>query len=147
MEGSSRGSPGTDTYGMKRFGLVSYLVVSLIVLGSIAVAAPSFRATLHAPSPGPGTGATGSSGAADVVAPLADEGAAPDFSACEGSTGLDNAVCRHEALLAVRPDNVGLRNALERLQENRDRHEAKRAARGRGNGNANGHAKDGAGEG
>ena len=134
MERSSRGGPAADTSGMRRFGLVSYLVVSLVVLGSLAVAAPSFRATLHAPSPGPKTGVTGSS--ADVV--VQDEGGAPDFSACEGSTGLDNAVCRHEALLDVRPDNPGLRNSLARLQENRDRHAAKPAGgQGRGNGTAN----------
>jgi hypothetical protein len=130
---------------MKRFGLISYLVVSLVVLGSIAVAAPSFRATLHAPPPGPGNGVARSSGAAEDAHP-ADEKGAPDFTACEGSTGLDNAVCRHEALLAVRPDNVGLQNAVERLRENRDRQEAMQAG-GQGHGNGNGHGRDGKGGG
>jgi heme-binding NEAT domain protein len=45
-------------------------------------------------------------------------GAAPDFSACDGLTGLDNAICRHEALLKVKPDNPGLTNSLVHLQAN-----------------------------
>jgi hypothetical protein len=48
-----------------------------------------------------------------------DEGGpAPDFSACAGLHGLDNAICRHEALLAVHPNNPGLNNSLGRLQAN-----------------------------
>ena len=46
-----------------------------------------------------------------------------DFSACEGLTGLDNAICRHEALLVVHPDNRGLRYSLGQLQENKVKHE------------------------
>jgi hypothetical protein len=45
-------------------------------------------------------------------------GTAPDFSACDGLTGLDNAICRHEALLKVKPDNPGLTNSLDHLQAN-----------------------------
>jgi hypothetical protein len=45
------------------------------------------------------------------------------FSACEGLTGLDNAICRHEALLVVHPDNRGLRYSLGHLQENKANHE------------------------
>jgi hypothetical protein len=45
-------------------------------------------------------------------------GTAPDFSACRGLTGLDNAICRHEALLKVKPDNPGLTNSLAHLQAN-----------------------------
>jgi FlaG/FlaF family flagellin (archaellin) len=42
----------------------------------------------------------------------------PDFSACDGLTGLDNAICRHDALLKVKPDNLGLTNSLAHLQAN-----------------------------
>lgn len=53
-----------------------------------------------------------------------DEGStAPDFTACEGLTGLDNAICRHDALLLVHPDNQGLQNALERLLDNKAKHD------------------------
>lgn len=124
-------------------------VVTLIVLGSIAVAAPSFRAALHAPAAASGTGATGSSGPADATgpvggsgpvetpAPLAPgegdgDGVAPEFTACEGLTGLDNAICRHEALLAVHPDNQGLQHSLGRLIENKAEHEAKQRSKGEG---------------
>ena len=41
-------------------------------------------------------------------------------------TGLDNAICRHEALLNVQPKNTGLANSLNHLQANR----AAQAARG-----------------
>ena len=47
-----------------------------------------------------------------------------DFTACEGLTGLDNAICRHEALLVVHPDNQGLQNSLGHLQENKAKHES-----------------------
>jgi hypothetical protein len=165
---------------MKRAGLVSYaFVVVFIVLGSIAVAAPSFRAALHAPpaaaetgatgssGPGEGTGPTGVSSPVEATAPLApeEEGdgegeAAPDFTACDGMTGLDNAICRHEALLLVHPDNPGLQHSLERIEANRERHDAKQQSKagdrseehpgnGNGHGHANGndHDKGGAGEG
>jgi hypothetical protein len=47
-----------------------------------------------------------------------------DFTACEGLTGLDNAICRHEALLVVHPDNQRLQNSLDHLQENEAKQEA-----------------------
>ena len=167
---------------MKRAGLASYAtIVTLIALGSIALAAPSFLAALNAPKPlaatGPG-GVSGSLGPIESPAPPAPElgdgeGATPDFTACEELTGLDNAICRHEALLVVRPDNRGLQNSLARLEANRERHEAKQASKeegsekahgggnphavegsdgeghgqGNGRGDANGHDKDGDGEG
>jgi hypothetical protein len=58
--------------------------------------------------------------AADPVETSSD---GADFSACEGLTGLDNAICRHQALLVVHPDNRGLRYSLGQLQENRAEHE------------------------
>jgi hypothetical protein len=52
-------------------------------------------------------------------------GGAPDFSACSGLTGLENAICRHEALLTLHPDNQGLQNSLSHLQANLAKHQAK----------------------
>jgi hypothetical protein len=46
----------------------------------------------------------------------------PDFSPCDGLTGLENAVCRHEVLLQLHPGNAGLANALAHLRENLDKH-------------------------
>ena len=64
--------------------------------------------------------------------PRDGEGGAPDFSACEGLTGLDNAICRQEALLVVHPDNRGLQHSLARLIENKAEHEAKQPSKGEG---------------
>jgi hypothetical protein len=84
------------------------------------------RATGGTMPSGP-SGATAPSGPSGqtgpVEAPVDGEGAGPDFSACLGLTGLDNAICRHEVLLAADSDNHGLRNALDHLLANRDRHD------------------------
>ena len=144
---------------MKRAGLVGYAtIVTLIVVGSIAVAAPSFRAALHAPpsaagssGPGGGSGPVGES--APTEAPVPGAGGAegtPDLTACRGLTGLDKAICRHEALLVVHPDNGGLQRSLEGLLGKRAEHEAKPQSRdpgshgppGRGDG-GNPHVSDG----
>ena len=45
-------------------------------------------------------------------------GAAPDFSGCNGLTGLENATCRHQALLREKPHNQGLTNSLTHLNAN-----------------------------
>jgi hypothetical protein len=58
-----------------------------------------------------------------AIEPSEDGGQKPDFSACEGMTGLDNAICRHEALLVVHPDSEGLQNALDHLRANKDQHD------------------------
>ena len=50
-------------------------------------------------------------------------GTAPDFSACVGLTGLENAICRHEALLLIHPDNRGLQTSLTHLRANLDAHQ------------------------
>ena len=74
----------------------------------------------------------------EAEAPEADStnsdknGTAPNFSACGGLTGLDNAICRHEALLKVKPDNPGLANSLAHLQANLAAHAAKQAAKDAG---------------
>ncbi|MGA9161444.1 MAG: hypothetical protein WB297_11365 [Actinomycetota bacterium] len=111
-------------------------VASVIAIGSLASASPSLRAPR-----GPSEFSTGSTGTTAVteppgasgsqVEPAQDDGSDPteaspggaDFSACEGMTGLDNAICRHEALLVVHPDNKGLQNSLGRLQQNKAKHE------------------------
>ena len=109
-------------------------VAAVIAVGSLASASPSLRAPRGADEPvstGP-TGATGLSGPTGVTGPEmvpveetepveTAEGA--DFGACEGLTGLDNAICRHEALLVVHPDNKGLQNSLGHLKENEAKHE------------------------
>jgi hypothetical protein len=53
----------------------------------------------------------------DVVEPKEDGGIAPDHSACEGLTGLENAACRVHANFEAHP-NRGLENALSRLEGN-----------------------------
>jgi hypothetical protein len=55
--------------------------------------------------------------------PVVASDAGADFSACEGLTGLDDAICRLEALLAVHPDNQGLQKSLGQLQEKKAKHE------------------------
>ena len=71
-------------------------------------------------------------------------GTAPNFSACDGQTGLDNAICRHEALLKVKPDNPGLANSLAHLQANAAAHAARLAAKAAGtHGNSGSHGPSG----
>jgi len=70
---------------------------------------------------GPDTGASGATG--EATGGASDDGTAPDFSACIGQHGLDNAICRHEALLAVDPNNEGLQRSLERLLANQAKHD------------------------
>jgi hypothetical protein len=70
-------------------------------------------------------------------------GFAPDFSACVGLTGLDNAICRHEALLQVQPDNPGLTNSLAHLQANAAAQAARQAKPGGIHGNSGSHGPPG----
>jgi hypothetical protein len=65
----------------------------------------------------------------------------PDFSACVGLTGLENAVCRHEVLLQLHPGNRGLANALAHLRENLDKH-ASGGGPSHGHGNPHGGGTD-----
>ena len=113
-----------------RILVVAFALV--IVAGTIASAAtggvhgnptpsPSV-AVSESPSPEPTE--TEAHEPTETEAPQAEErtsdesGAPPDFSACDGLTGLDNAICRHEALLKIKPDNPGLTNSLAHLQAN-----------------------------
>jgi hypothetical protein len=70
-------------------------------------------------------------------------GTTPNFSACDGQTGLDNAICRHEALLKVKPDNPGLTNALAHLQANAAAKAAKQAAKAANTHGNSGHGNSG----
>jgi hypothetical protein len=122
------------------------VVASVIVVGSIASASPGLRASRGASetetgatgdtegttgSTGPtgatgfteATGATGETGATGATGEIEAVGATgPDFSGCVGLTGLENAICRHEVLLALNPDNPGLANSLAHLQANLAKH-------------------------
>jgi len=106
-------------------------IVVVIAIGSLASANPSLRAprgpyesTVIVP-----TRAGGTTGATGHDTEPAEGGVSPsggvDFAACVGLTALDNAICRHEALLEVHPDNQGLQNSLTDLLEAKAEHEAK----------------------
>ena len=115
-------------------------VAAVIAIGSLASASPSLRAPrgLHEPLVTGPTGHTGSTGPTGLSGPTGTTGSkiepvqesddtpseGADFSACDGLTGLDYAICRHEALLVVQPDNQGLQNSLAHLQEIKAKHEA-----------------------
>ena len=96
------------------------------------------------------TGATGSTGPSEPIEGTepddgtAEDAPAPDFSSCTGLTGLDNAICRHEVLIALHPDNEGLQHSLERLLENKARHDSAATSPGGSadHGNGNGHAHE-----
>jgi len=126
-------------YAWKAWRDTIIAVVVVIAIGSLASAHPSLRAprgphesVLVVPTGAMGvSGPAGESGPKRTTAPEigpAEQGAShsggADFTPCEGLTGLDNAICRHEALLVVHPDNHGLQNSLTHLQ-NKAEHEAK----------------------
>lgn len=128
--------------------LIAFAV--LIVAGTIASAATGGVHGKPTPSPSAAGSETESPEPTETEAPEAEEttsdetGTAPDFSACVGVTGLDNAICRHEALLKVKPDNPGLTNSLAHLQANAAAHAAKLAAKAAGtHGNSGSHGPSG----
>jgi hypothetical protein len=119
---------------MKRFlqGFAAGSAV-LVVLGMVATAASGSRADpsdVPTPTVAPSTPSEepSESEAPETEKPEAKGEAtdrpsgSPDFSACDGLTGLNNATCRHTALLKLQPANTGLANAMSRLQANADRH-------------------------
>ena len=118
-------------YAWKAWRDTIVAVVVVIAIGSLASANPSLRAPRgpHESVRIVPTEAGGPAGAITPATEPGEEGEPPsngvDFTACEGLTGLDNAICRHEALLAIHPDNQGLQNSLTRLLELRAEHEAK----------------------
>jgi hypothetical protein len=88
--------------------------------------------------------ATGTEAPEAEATSFGGDGSAPDFSACDGLTGLDNAVCRHEALLKVKPDNPGLTNSLAHLQANLAAQAERKAAKASGaHGNSGSHGPPG----
>jgi FlaG/FlaF family flagellin (archaellin) len=136
-----------DTEPMKllRILLIAFAVV---IVGTLANAATG---GVHGkPTPSPSAAVSDSPEPTETEAPddeatTSDEaGTAPNFAACEGRTGLDNAICRHEALLKVKPDNPGLTNSLAHLQANLAAHAAKQAAKDAGmHGNSGTHGNSG----
>jgi hypothetical protein len=121
-------------YAWKAWRDTIIAVVAVIVIGSLASANPSLRAPRgpHESILVVPTGATGASAPTGTTTPEIEPGEeggpssdGADFTACEGLTGLDNAICRHEALLVVHPDNQGLQNSLTHLLERRAEHEAR----------------------
>jgi len=133
---------------MKPLRVLLIACVVLVVAGTIANAATG--GVKGKPKPSPPAAVSESPEPTETEAPEAEEttsdetGTAPDFSACVGVTGLDNAICRHEALLQVKPDNPGLANSLAHLQANAAAHAAKLAAKAAGtHGNSGSHGPSG----
>ena len=155
---------------MKITRLILSTLAAVLVVGTIANAAPRLVSSLHAdptaspsvsvsvdpsgspaPTDSPQPSDSGSPAPSDSPSPSPSESpsggnkAAPDFSACVGLKGLENAICRHEALLVVNPANTGLQNSLAHLQANLVKHQAKSETHGlhgqaHGHGHAHGHS-------
>ena len=131
---------------MKPLRIILIALAVLIVGGTIASAATGGLHGKPTPSPSVSNTETEAPEPTETEAPepteteapeaedtTSDEsGTAPNFSGCDGLTGLDNAICRHEALLKVKPDNPGLTNSLAHLQANLAAHAAKQAAKDAG---------------
>ena len=132
---------------MKLFRVL-LIAFAVLIVGALANAATG---GVHGkPTPSPPAAVSESPEPTETEAPEAEEttsdetGTAPDFSACVGVTGLDNAICRHEALLKVKPDNPGLTNSLGHLQANAAAHAARLAAKAAGtHGNSGSHGPSG----
>lgn len=129
---------------MKLLRVLLTALATLVVAGTVASASPPLRAAFdtdptpevsvapdptepsETPAPEPTETTSPDTDATETTPPDDAQGedasAAPDFTACEGYTGLPNAICRHEALLLLHPENVGLQGALAQLQENLARH-------------------------
>ena len=135
-----------DIEPMKPLRIILIALAVLIVGGTIASAATGGLHGKPTPSPSVSNTETEAPEPTETEAPepteteapeaedtTSDEsGTAPNFSGCDGLTGLDNAICRHEALLKVKPDNPGLTNSLAHLQANLAAHAAKQAAKDAG---------------
>ena len=126
---------------------VLLIASAVLIVGTLANAATG---GVHGkPTPSPHATVSDSPEPTESEAPEAEAtsdetGTAPNFSACDGRTGLDNAICRHEALLKVKPDNPGLTNSLAHLQANLAAHAAKQAAKDAGmHGNSGTHGNSG----
>ncbi len=129
---------------MKPLRVFLTALAALVVAATVASASPPLHAAFdtdptpevsvapdptepsETPAPEPTETTSPDTDATETTPPVDAQGedasAAPDFTACEGLTGLENAICRHEALLQLHPENVGLQGALAQLQENLARH-------------------------
>jgi hypothetical protein len=100
------------------------IAFAVLIVGTIASAATGDVHGKPTPSPSVSDTETEAPEPTETEAPEAEDtnsdesGTAPSFSGCDGLTGLDNAICRHQALLKVKPDNPGLANSLAHLQTN-----------------------------
>ena len=137
---------------MKPLRIVLIAFAVLVVAGTIASAAtggvhgkPTPSTSAVSDSPEPTETEALETEAPETEATASDQtGTAPDFSACVGRTGLENAICRHEALLQVKPDNPGLTNSLAHLQANAAAHAVKLAGKAAGtHGNSGSHGPSG----
>ena len=115
---------------------VLLIAFAVVIVGTLANAATG---GVHGkPTPNPPAAVSESPEPTETEAPdneatTSDEtGTAPNFSACVGRTGLDNAICRHDALLKVKPDNPGLTNSLAHLQANAAAQAARQAEKAAG---------------
>ena len=133
---------------MRLLRILVIAVAAIVVAGAVASASPPTRAAFEteptpqvsathetpAPAESPESEPTEPSSPAPLAGeaspPGSDEGgadedspSAPDFSACVGMRGLENAICRHEALLEASPGNLGFQNVLAHLEANVARHE------------------------
>jgi hypothetical protein len=134
---------------MKPLRIILIAFAVLVVTGAIASAATGGVHGKPTPSPSVSETETEAPEPTETEAPEAEAtssdktGTAPNFSACDGQTGLDNAICRHEALLKVKPDNPGLTNSLAHLQANAAAKAAKQAAKAAGTHGNSAHGNSG----
>jgi pyruvate/2-oxoglutarate dehydrogenase complex dihydrolipoamide acyltransferase (E2) component len=134
---------------MKPLRIILIAFAVLVVAGTIASAATGGVHGKPTPSPSVSDTETEAPEPTETEAPEAEattsdkSGTAPNFSACDGETGLDNAICRHEALLKVKPDNPGLTNSLAHLQANAAAQAARQAAKAAGTHGNSGHGNSG----
>jgi hypothetical protein len=135
------------------------VLAAVLIAGTIANAAPHLvsssgedptptSSVSESESPSDSPSASESADPSDTPAPDPTEssspggdGVAPDFSACVGLTGLENAICRHQALLLLDPNNTGLLNSLDHLQANLAKHQAQSGVHGH-SADAHGHSGD-----
>jgi hypothetical protein len=98
------------------------IAFAVVIMGTIANAATGGVHGKRTPSPSAAVSDSSDGNETDAreaESTTSDQtGTAPDISACDGLTGLDNAICRHDALLKVKPDKPGLTNSPAHLQAN-----------------------------
>jgi hypothetical protein len=114
--------------------IIAGTIASAAGSGSTASAKPTLLVS-SAESPEPTETESPDSTDTESDSPDPDTGTSgvePDFKACAGLRGLDNAICRHRALLSIKPASHGLANSLAHLQANLSKNLARDAARASG---------------